>query len=135
MKLLNKALCLVALFAMGSMLAKVSPVGGAAKGAAAAGATGAAVGKQTPGKQVQPVAGEINYKAIRNQIFGMGQQNVMQGNLLNTDFIDKMKATGADDVELDLFLKIARDRYLPLTGNDATDLARLKAINEQIENA
>lgn len=135
MKYLNKVLCIVAFFSVGLISAR--PMGGAAAPAQPTPArvtppTPAGRPAITPGK---PAAQAANYKATKAQILGMGEKNVIQNNLLRPDFIKKMKDIATDKIELELFLKIARDKYLPLTGNDNTDLARLQAINQQIAQA
>jgi hypothetical protein len=93
---------------------------------------------QAPASQKQqPTSGAITLMALRNQIMDMGAAKVINSstNLLQDSFITTIKNSveEGDDLAFELFLQIARDKYLPLTGNNITDLQRLQAINKQID--
>ena len=92
---------------------------------------------QAPASQKQqPTSGAVNYMALRNEIMNMGAAKVIDNstNLLQDSFLNTIRGRVVDEVEFELFLQIARDKYLPLIGNDTTDLQRLQAINKQIQD-
>lgn len=93
---------------------------------------------QTPASapQKQSAPGAVNYSALRKEIMNMGAAAVIDtsNNLLKDSFLKTIRSRVADKREFELFLQIARDKYLPLIGNDTTDLQRLQAINKQIQN-
>ncbi len=89
---------------------------------------------QAPAAQ-QQTSGAVNYMALRNEIMNMGAAKVIDNstNLLQDSFLNTIRSRVVDEIEFELFLQIARDKYLPLTGDDITDLQRLQAINNQID--
>lgn len=127
MKLLNKALCITAFFAIGSVSAK--SVG---RGARPATASGAPAGRPV----VAPAA--QTYKQLHDQIIGM-RSGVFAGDKLSDTFINDMaqKAKNADlgAIGFNALLQTARDKLAPFTGKDDIDGDILENINAQISTA
>ena len=51
------------------------------------------------------------------------------------DMVEEIKNAGLGELELTRLLLLARDLFVPFTGNDVNDLNLLQNINNQIENA
>ena len=128
MKLFKNTLTIVALFAIGSVCARIMDP---AKPVAARG---------TAKPTVQPVSQGKTYKQLRDEVLRMKQADVIDGSKkLSAGFIDKMKQqiapTGLGPIVLKGILQTARDKFAPFTGDDTQDLQLLMAINQQIADA
>ena len=89
---------------------------------------------------VTPAAGKT-FMQLYVQVKKMQAGNVInpQTQLLSDSFIadmvEEIKNAGLGELELTRLLLLARDLFVPFTGNDVNDLNLLQNINNQIENA
>jgi hypothetical protein len=130
MKLLNKALCLVALFSMGSALAKIS--GGAA---GRPGYTGGNAPYAGGGAQEKFLPIKENIEKIRRGTYSLLNKNVPNRIVFNQQILSTenfVKQNNLDSNIFEFFLKLSRDKDFQFTGNDAKDLALLEDSNKQI---
>lgn len=137
MNFINKAVCITALFALGSASAKL-------KRTKATPVTRQAPA-QNPGRvtPTRPAAAPAlparSYKQIHDIILNKSQSQVFVGSSLKDTFIqDTVKEAQAANIDADgirFLLQTARDKFAPFTGNDADDLGILMNINRQIDAA
>lgn len=132
MKFLNKALCITAFFAMGSVSAKRT-------GAVSPAATAPGKPVVTSGDQKQKT-----FKQLRDQVLGMKQSDVIDNKtgLLSASFIQQMindvsasiSSTPARELlALETLLKVARDKFVQFSGSNEKDGNLLSKINTQIQ--
>ncbi len=151
MKLFKSTLALAALLTIGSVCAKDTTAKKAAPAAKKAAPVKKTAVKQTAPKKTasrvqagknravqaaaQPASG---FQQLRAQVLGMNQANVIDGKKLSNQFIAQMRQAAVDaelnNLDMQLILQVARDKFVPFTGNDATDLQLLMTINKQIDD-
>lgn len=136
MNFINNALCITALFAIGSISGRAMGPGAAA---AARPAANAAPTRPAANAAPAPAVQVRSYKQIHDSILGMRQADVFAGTNLKPAFIQNIsnqaKAAGLDTDGLKFLLQTARDKFAPFTGNDNQDLNILMQINGQIDAA
>jgi hypothetical protein len=126
MKILNKVLCLTALFAIGSVSAKY-------RGGAAAKPAGAS---KAPATSNVPTASKMSFKQIRDSIPASA---IVNGTNLNNTIVNTIEsqvtASGLGAEAFRALLQTARDKYAKFSNDNNQALNELRAINEQINNA
>ncbi len=143
MNFLKKAFCLIALCAISSVDARTGkkPAPAAARRTTPA----RAAKKQVPAKKApatrraaaQPAANANAIQKLRMNTLARNnidpKTKLFNGKWM-MDTAEAATKAGIGQIGLRFALQAARDKYLPLTGNDQTDLEALRAINGQIEN-
>jgi len=140
MKLLNKTICIVALFAISEISAKVT------KKPAEAPARVILPAQPATKPAAQPIVPTTTYKQLYDQVRSIqSTADVInpQTKLLHNRFVENMKntvknmqvASNLQKQGLETLLQTARDMFFPFGPDDNQNTLYLEKINEQIHDA